>query len=164
MCFLDVVSIHTIARYVKKLYVHFLKSMVLLTTASTFSSYICSNYYSVNQLINQVIRKALQNKYSICFAQINIKLLLLLHLIPTFIWGRCTMTYASMYRGRTLHQPTVPSLWYHPLLFPTIFSFFCPHPYQITKTIFSKMMSEILFVAHNEVHWETSHFGMSIHN
>ena len=43
--------------------------------------------------------------------------LFLLHLIPTSMWGRCTMTCST-----DIHQLTVPSLWYHPLLCPTIFS------------------------------------------
>ena len=35
--------------------------------------------------------------------------LLPLHLVPTFVWGRCLMTiYAFMYRDRTRPPPTVP--------------------------------------------------------
>ena len=37
-------------------------------------------------------------------------LLLLLHLYPTSMWGRCGTTVASMKLGRTPPLPTVPSL------------------------------------------------------
>ena len=57
---------------------------------------------------------------------------ILLPLIPTFMWGRCTMTYAFMWHGRrpTLPPSTVASLWYHPSLRATVLSHDTPIPLQ----------------------------------
>ena len=53
-------------------------------------------------------------------------LLLLLHLYPTSMWGRCGTTVASMKLGRTPPLPTVPSLSdrLSQLFFPLFFFFF----------------------------------------
>ena len=56
----------------------------------------------MQQYCHLVIITASRQRHLVSIASLRllrhlvIILLILLHLIPTFMWGRCTMTYASM--------------------------------------------------------------------
>ena len=76
------------------------------------------------------------------------KNLLPFHIIPTFMCGQCTMTYASMQHGRTLPPTIDHSLRYHPFLCTAILSYSFLSSFSITFPSYSFLHNAPLNSSH----------------
>ena len=82
--------------------------------------------------------------------------LLLLHLIPTFLCGRCTMTFASMYHGRTLQHPFVVLL---SISFLILSTFVTPH---IHRSILISATANVFSCAFFNAHVPTPYTSVGL--